>query len=387
MDRRHSWKAGQTGPRAHINDRRRMGGRLCLALALVWGVFAWPGAPCANAAYIERSDEDGITLITITGDLVADDLAQFRQVSAGAQSAMVVMASPGGSLLAGIEIGKTIRLRGFNTMVMPADACVSACALAWLGGHYRFMAPRPLIGFHAAWVIDEEGVQRETGSGNALVGAYLTNLGLPEQAVYELTSAAPDELVRFDEAFARRHRIAVEMLDPDDFDAPAEPAADPPAAVPPGAQEGRALLGQDLPGGDFERADDTTFPACHDLCLRRPGCVGLTFNTRHNVCFLKRTLSHPVDHPDALSWIAGAGAAPNASVDQVALNGVSLEGVDLPGHDFKRVDGVSYASCRAQCADLARCRALTYNTRHRVCFMKSGAGRRARHGDARSWIR
>jgi hypothetical protein len=38
------------------------------------------------------------------------------------------------------------------------------------------------IGFHAAYRL-ENGAAIETGVGNALLGAYLSNLGLLEQAI------------------------------------------------------------------------------------------------------------------------------------------------------------------------------------------------------------
>ena len=48
--------------------------------------------------------------------------------------------------------------------------------------------------FHAASVIEENGEQSVTGSGNALIGAYLTNLGLSSAAIVYVTSAKPDDI-------------------------------------------------------------------------------------------------------------------------------------------------------------------------------------------------
>jgi hypothetical protein len=38
------------------------------------------------------------------------------------------------------------------------------------------------------------GKKQETGSGNALVGAYLNTLGLTDEAIVFITSAAPDDV-------------------------------------------------------------------------------------------------------------------------------------------------------------------------------------------------
>jgi hypothetical protein len=108
------------------------------------------------------------------------------------KDAVVVFDNEGGNLVAGIEIGQAIRLKGFNTLGLDDRLCASACALAWLGGKTRWAAPRAKIAVHAAWMF-RSGTKQETGSGNALVGAYLNTLGLMDEAIIFITSAAPDE--------------------------------------------------------------------------------------------------------------------------------------------------------------------------------------------------
>jgi len=46
----------------------------------------------------------------------------------------VILASPGGALIAGLQIDKVIRLYHFTTFVSQGEYCASACALAWLAG-------------------------------------------------------------------------------------------------------------------------------------------------------------------------------------------------------------------------------------------------------------
>lgn len=104
----------------------------------------------------------------------------------------MVFDSVGGNLVAGIEIGKAIRLKGFGTLVLDNRLCASACALAWLGGKTRWAGPRAKIAVRAAWMF-RNGKKQETGSGNVLVGAYLNTLGLTDEAIVFITSAAPDE--------------------------------------------------------------------------------------------------------------------------------------------------------------------------------------------------
>jgi hypothetical protein len=146
----------------------------------------------AQAATIEVRSTKDLTVVAVEGELDFRDEEAFTDKVLRLREAVVLFDSVGGNLVAGIEIGKAIRLKGFNTLALSDKLCVSACALAWLGGKARWAAPRAKIAFHAAWMF-RDGKKQETGSGNALVGAYLNTLGLTDEAIVFITSAAPDE--------------------------------------------------------------------------------------------------------------------------------------------------------------------------------------------------
>ena len=55
------------------------------------------------------------------------------------------------------------------------------------------MFEESLIGFHAAYVT-ENGEAQESGVGNAIIGAYLTKIGLSIDTVIFATSARPQEM-------------------------------------------------------------------------------------------------------------------------------------------------------------------------------------------------
>lgn len=185
----------------------------------------------AISATIEADTSGSVPIITIIGGLQYGDEKKFINVALAHPTALVGLMSPGGNLLAGIEIGKAIRLKGYMTAV-PGDAtCASACALAWLGGRKRLMSRQARIGFHAAYV-DDAGTNTVTGTGNALVGAYLNQLGLPTGAIIFVTSASPDGMTWLSAANAQKVGLEVETL-PDETP-PATRAAPPPGrAAPP----------------------------------------------------------------------------------------------------------------------------------------------------------
>jgi hypothetical protein len=85
------------------------------------------------------------------------------------------------------------------------------CALAWLAGVPRSIGAEGRIGFHAAYDSD---TGRETGVGNALVGAYLTKLRLSYAAVVYITKAAPHEMTWLSITDAVSHGIQVSLSNP-----------------------------------------------------------------------------------------------------------------------------------------------------------------------------
>ncbi|MCA1443247.1 hypothetical protein I6F07_24095 [Ensifer sp. IC4062] len=147
--------------------------------------------PAAAVEINREAGDDGIDFISVTGVLNEGDDATFRKIAAASDNAMVVLNSEGGSVTAGIEIGRAIKLRGFATAVPPGSLCASACALTWLAGSPRFLDSTSKLGFHAAYRV-VNGKASESGVGNALVGAYLNQNGLPDNAIIYVTSAPPE---------------------------------------------------------------------------------------------------------------------------------------------------------------------------------------------------
>jgi hypothetical protein len=162
---------------------------------------------------VEFPARDQIATVTVEGTLSADDAEKFQEKTSALPKAVVVLRSDGGNVLEAIKIGETIGRKGFFSLV--AKDCASACALAWLGGTQRFMAAGAQIGFHAAFNAQSG---RETGVGNALIGAYLTRIGLPYEAVAYITIAPPNSMTWLTVAEAKQYGIELTLLDvPDSF--------------------------------------------------------------------------------------------------------------------------------------------------------------------------
>jgi hypothetical protein len=181
--------------------------RAVAATLLAVSISTWASA----ADIVRQQGSDGTDLISVHGIIAEHDEIVFRKVAAASEKAIVVLDSQGGAVKAGLEIGRAIRLRGFATAVPPDALCASACALTWLAGSPRFLDTSSKLGFHAAYrVVD--GKAAESGVGNALVGAYLNQIGMPEAAIVYVTSAPPEGIDWLTPQKAERVGITFELL-------------------------------------------------------------------------------------------------------------------------------------------------------------------------------
>lgn len=187
------------------------GASLLAATALGLAAAPVPGAPDARADCDERTfggggdgitvrvtcrvvDGESVTMVELSGDIEAGDDRYVRQalLAVDSQPLYVSLSSDGGNLQAGIEIGRAIWFREAATVVEDA-VCASACALAWLAGRPRHMAPNASIGFHAPWQGDGDDPEAST-AGSAVVGGYLRDLGLTSAAIRYINEPGPDEM-------------------------------------------------------------------------------------------------------------------------------------------------------------------------------------------------
>lgn len=201
------------------------------------GVLAVSTALSANAASIKyEGNQNGVNAISITGQIDHGDADRFDEVAATVSGpAVVLLRSPGGLVVDGLNIGITIRNKGYSTLV-PADAvCASVCGLIWLAGSSRFLSESSKIGFHAAY---REGGQ-ESGQGNALMGAYLAKLGLSYRAVAYVTEAGPEDMHWLDPNDAASVGITYSLIKPSRPEPRpfiAQPQYHTPAPAPAGSQ-------------------------------------------------------------------------------------------------------------------------------------------------------
>jgi hypothetical protein len=131
-----------------------------------------------------------IPVISVFGKFEPGDGDRFLMLTAEIRDAIILFDSPGGALMDAIKMGERIYTRQYTTIAV-AD-CASACAVAWLGGAYKSITGNARVGFHAAW---SAATGQISSSGNAVLGAYLSKVGLSTKAIAIVTNPPPSSIL------------------------------------------------------------------------------------------------------------------------------------------------------------------------------------------------
>jgi len=111
--------------------------------------------------------------------------------------------------------------------------------------------------------------------------------------------------------------------------------------------------------------------ACQDACQRDRRCEAYTFNTRTETCYLKDEVGNLQANPDTITGQkGGAGHGPGNRPGELSEEW----GQDYRGGDYDSFPVRSLASCQAECRNEGRCRAYSFNTRTKLCYLKDRVG-------------
>jgi uncharacterized protein len=195
--------------------------RQALKVALIGAIIiVLADGGMAATIMVHEPDGEGRVFVDVVGQINDDDFKTFKgkadqiypsESGHPNKQVIVTLMSYGGSISSGLQIGDYIRKRGISTFVPGDRTCTSACALIWLAGRPRTVGNTPQIGFHAAF---DPTTRRETGQGNAVVGAYLRDLGIGFKAIVFMTRKGPTSVEWLTPDLAKELAVAWAMLQP-----------------------------------------------------------------------------------------------------------------------------------------------------------------------------
>jgi len=123
----------------------------------------------------------------------------------------VEISSPGGSLMAGMKLGKIYRASEFDTEIGRSDPtdktgtlpgqCFSACSLAFLGGKWRYMRNGSLYGVHRFYFNKSTAQEGDIAQMvSAVVVQYMRDMGIDPELFSEMTAAGRDNIILLPES-------------------------------------------------------------------------------------------------------------------------------------------------------------------------------------------
>lgn len=144
--------------------------------------------------FVESSRDGASQFLVLDGEITGETAFVFQSVVESAEvEGLVIAQSPGGSLLASHQIGRTIKANGINTVVLVS--CVSACVDVFVAGKRREMTDIAELGLHSAtdreisYQIDRR-YWREMGFSRINEMAYK----VPEDKIWVVTAKRAREL-------------------------------------------------------------------------------------------------------------------------------------------------------------------------------------------------
>src|SRR5262245_44681909 len=193
--------------------------RKALKAALIAATIIVPAREAVSATTtVHEPDGEGRVFVDLVGTINDGDFKTFKEKTdqifgAGhpKKQVIVTLVSYGGRAEAALQIGDWIRKRGMSTFVPGDRTCTSACALIWLAGVPRTVGNTPQIGFHAIY---DPTTRQPTGAGNAVVGAYLRDLGVGYKAIVFMTRKGPTGVEWLTPDLTKELGVAWAMLQP-----------------------------------------------------------------------------------------------------------------------------------------------------------------------------
>lgn len=210
----HLWGTDENGLLTNAHVKLPMKYALALLLSLYLGSAAAepasvnqkdPRLEPAKVTVVPASPQ-GPAAIYIDGYIhrpTVDAIAHVANLGVGGP-VLIYFNSPGGDLVASIELGQVIRAKGYSTRVgrkgpsgspLPGR-CESGCPFAFAGGKFRFLESSSSMGVHQFYRASgaRDGDLSLGQVASALVATHLSNMGVSVRLMNLAASAGSDAM-------------------------------------------------------------------------------------------------------------------------------------------------------------------------------------------------
>ena len=223
----------------HIAGRLTPVRRFGAAMAVAAAAMAFGPARAEDMSF-RVIGGPGARVVAMQGEINDDTPDAFlnfmnENVGAGNVHGVVLLDSPGGKVVASMELGRAIRRLGMAVVVarpaagmdrgalsLASGRCYSACVYALMGGVRRVIPPGSRVGVHrmfnysTSFDLAEGGVVRERnlddGGMRATLSDYARAMGVSTDLVTLAERTSPDQLYMLTGADIARWRLASRKL-------------------------------------------------------------------------------------------------------------------------------------------------------------------------------
>lgn len=136
-------------------------------------------------------------------------------------------------------------------------------------------------------------------------------------------------------------------------------------------------FGYDRRGSDYRTANLRSLAACQAECRADARCVAYTFSSSLGRCWLKSSVQRAQVAPDMVTGYRRGDWDDDHRDDDWSDDDGDWGGrlseewdFDRRGSDYDRFGTKSLEECQAECRDDDRCRAYTFDTTTRTCYLK-----------------
>lgn len=342
-----------------------------------------------------RVFDDHPNVVVLDGEIGINTPLEFRRaLTAAPQADVVVLNSPGGLVASGLILANDIHDRALSTVIPEGAGCYSACAFVFFAGAERLVEGE--LGVHQMYgTNDTSGIQARVSD----IVEALEQFGTPTSVVTRMFRTSSDDMYVFSPS--EIDSLAINVLGPsvladlsglglvspafDSVERTPTVASTPPDTAPNDGLRLALYGGLDFYGSDIssERTEDAV--ECASMCLYEDRCLAFTYNanprlTRGPNCFLKGGVERLEAYADAMSGVfllPEDGDAITYSIGAIDPTQDVLPRQGLSGRDFNTSPERGIASpgaCRMACVDDNACRAFTYDSRLKQCYLKHNVG-------------
>ncbi|QYO76930.1 PAN domain-containing protein [Devosia salina] len=334
-------------------------------------------------------------VVVLDGEIGINTPLEFRRaLAARPEATVVVLNSPGGLVASGLILANDIHDRGLATTIPEGAGCYSACAFVFFAGAERLVEGE--LGVHQMYgTNDTSGVQARVSD----IIEALEQFGTPTAVVTRMFRTPSDDMYVF--SLGEIDSLAINVLGPSVMadlsglglvspafgteNAPMTATSAPTEAEPNGGLRLALYGGLDFYGSDVSSQRTKDAVECASMCLYDDRCLAFTFNANPSVtrgpnCFLKGGIERLEAYADAMSGIflfPEDGDAITYSIGAIDPTQDVLPRQGLSGRDFNTSPerGISSpGACRMACVDDNACRAFTYDSRLKQCYLKHNVG-------------